>query len=111
MSEQLKKEASLSHGANGEGLKKRAPKKSFFRSKKKSEPAKQPAPPAKEPAKKAAQNGKKQPAPAKKKPVSQPAPQKPPEKPEKNRRILDTGRSKVDKSSKNKLRVDRKSVV
>ena len=78
MSEQLKKEASLSHGANGEGLKKRAPKKSFFRSKKKSEHAKQPAPPAKEPAKKAAQNGKKQPAPAKKKPVSQPAPQKPP---------------------------------
>ena len=69
MSEQLKKETSLSQ-SGGEGPKKRAPKKSFFRGRtsgKKKEEAKTPA---EEPAKKAS-NAKKQAQTGKKKPAAQ----------------------------------------
>ncbi len=90
MSEQLKKETSLSQ-SGGEGPKKRAPKKSFFRGRtsgKKKEEAKTPA---EEPAKKAS-NAKKQAQTGKKKPAAQA------EKPKK----AEPARSKP---AKNRLRV------
>ena len=94
MSEQLKKETSLSQ-SGGEGPKKRAPKKSFFRGRTSGKKKEESKTPAEEPAKKAS-NAKKQAQTGKKKPDAQAVPKA--EKPKK-------AEPARNKPAKNRLRV------
>ncbi len=94
MSEQLKKETSLSQ-SGGEGPKKRAPKKSFFRGRTSGKKKEESKTPAEEPAKKSS-NAKKQAQTGKKKPDAQAVPKA--EKPKK-------AEPARNKPAKNRLRV------